>query len=50
MTKKHRDFDCSTCDYYNKEENTCGAFECNGFDCPELPCEKVGAEDEREIE
>ena len=31
--------ECEDCEYYNKEEEVCGAFECNGLDCPDLPCE-----------
>lgn len=30
---------CKQCEYYTEDE-TCGAFECNGLECPELPCEK----------
>lgn len=29
---------CSECKYQTEDE-TCGAFECNGFECPKLPCE-----------
>ena len=32
--------DCENCEYYNKEEQTCTAFECYGVDCPKLPCER----------
>lgn len=32
--------DCNKCEYYNNELEECGAFECNGIDCPELPCEQ----------
>ena len=31
---------CGHCEYWNDELEECGAFECNGIDCPELPCEK----------
>lgn len=31
--------DCNECEYYDKEDNYCTAFECNGIDCPQLPCE-----------
>ena len=30
---------CTDCKYYNEDDNNCGAFECNGLECPELPCE-----------
>lgn len=30
---------CNKCEY-RTEDGTCGAFECNGVDCPDLPCEK----------
>lgn len=29
---------CNQCKY-QAEDETCGAFECNGLECPELPCE-----------
>lgn len=32
--------DCKNCEYYDKDEDRCGAFECNGIDCPDLPCER----------
>lgn len=32
---------CETCEYYDPEEGICGAFECNGTDCPTLPCEET---------
>ena len=31
---------CEECEYYDRDEEVCGAFECNGLECPELPCEK----------
>ena len=31
--------ECLTCDFYDIEEDRCVAFECNGIDCPKLPCE-----------
>ena len=31
---------CSVCDYYNSEDDVCTAFECNGLECPKLPCEE----------
>lgn len=31
---------CESCEYYDKDEDRCGAFECNGLDCPKLPCEQ----------
>lgn len=30
--------ECNNCKY-QMEDETCGAFECNGLECPELPCE-----------
>jgi hypothetical protein len=33
--------ECETCEYYDPEEGICGAFECNGTDCPTLPCEET---------
>ena len=32
--------ECETCEYWNEELEECGAFECYGLDCPELPCER----------
>jgi hypothetical protein len=32
--------DCDKCKYYDTEEGVCTAFECNGTDCPKLPCEE----------
>lgn len=32
--------ECKDCEYYDPEEGICKAFECNGLECPELPCEK----------
>lgn len=34
------DDECLKCEYYDKEEGICGAFECNGLECPTLPCEE----------
>lgn len=31
---------CEGCEYHNKEEDVCTAFECNGIECPTLPCER----------
>lgn len=31
---------CKGCEYYSKEEGNCKAFECNGIECPTLPCEE----------
>ena len=28
------------CEYYDPEEGVCGAFECSGLECPDLPCEQ----------
>lgn len=30
---------CAECEYYDPEDDRCTAFECNGIDCPPLPCE-----------
>ena len=30
---------CDGCEYLMEDE-TCGAFECRGLECPDLPCEK----------
>ena len=32
---------CFGTEYYDPEEGICGAFECNGIDCPTLPCEET---------
>jgi hypothetical protein len=32
--------DCKKCEFYDEYNENCGAFECNGLECPELPCEK----------
>ena len=34
------EINCVGCRYYNKEEDNCIAFECNGLECPILPCER----------
>ena len=39
--------ECVDCKYYNKDEEICGAFECYGFECPELPCE-LNSNDEQQ--
>ena len=31
---------CIGCEYYDAEEDVCGAFECYGFECTPLPCEE----------
>lgn len=31
--------ECKGCEHLT-EDGTCGAFECNGLECPELPCEE----------
>lgn len=31
---------CIGCEYYDAEEDVCGAFECYGFECAPLPCEE----------
>lgn len=37
--------ECQGCEYYyyNEDDNVCMAFECNGIDCPELPCETANS-------
>lgn len=30
---------CGGCEYYDVDDDRCSAFECNGIDCPKLPCE-----------
>ncbi len=32
--------DFKGCKYYDAEDDRCLAFECNGIDCPKLPCEE----------
>lgn len=32
--------DCENCKYWESEQEYCTAFECNGLDCPTLPCEE----------
>lgn len=32
--------DCESCRYYNHDDDICTAFECNGIECPKLPCEE----------
>ena len=43
--KRRWKVDCDEC-RYKSEDGTCGAFECYGRDCPELPCEIEGEIDE----
>lgn len=31
---------CEECEYYDRSEEVCGAFVCNGLECPSLPCEE----------
>lgn len=31
---------CEKCEYWDIDQESCGAFECNGLDCPPLPCEQ----------
>ena len=31
--------ECKDCRYYNEDDDNCGAFTCNGLECPKLPCE-----------
>lgn len=31
---------CKECEYYNRDEEVCWAFERDGTECPELPCER----------
>lgn len=37
--------ECDKCEYYNKDDNYCMAFDCNGIDCPILPCELENSDD-----
>lgn len=39
--KKSESTECKTCEFYDKEDDYCKAFECNGLECPKLPCEEV---------
>ena len=32
--------ECLTCEHYDPEDAVCMAFECNGLECPKLPCEE----------
>ena len=32
--------ECVECEYYDTEDEVCGAFECYGLECPKLPCEE----------
>jgi hypothetical protein len=32
--------ECEKCPYYDAEDEVCGAFICDGIDCPILPCEE----------
>lgn len=32
--------DCEKCEYYDREDERCAAFVCDGIDCPPLPCEE----------
>lgn len=34
------DDECRECEYWDKYNECCGAFECNGLECPTLPCER----------
>lgn len=40
LSYKGDEEDCENCEYYDSEEGVCKAFECNGLDCPTLPCEE----------
>lgn len=35
--------ECEKCEYYNGDTEECGAFVCDGIDCPTLPCEEENA-------
>ena len=37
--------DCESCEYFDRDEEVCGAFECYGLECPELPCEAAEEEE-----
>lgn len=32
--------ECEKCEFWNGYQEECGAFDCNGIECAELPCEK----------
>lgn len=32
--------ECLKCEHYDSEDDRCSAFECDGLECPQLPCEK----------
>lgn len=32
--------ECVGCKYYDSYDDRCTAFECDGLECPQLPCEK----------
>lgn len=40
LSYKGKEEDCENCEYYDLQEGVCKAFECNGLDCPTLPCEE----------
>ena len=39
------DNECAACEFFDHDDNYCTAFECNGIECPELPCEKEGSKE-----
>lgn len=39
MCKQDNDVPCMACEYYDSDDDRCMAFECDGLDCPPLPCE-----------
>lgn len=44
--KKENSNECEGCEYYDKEDDICGAFVCDGLSCPMLPCEKSYIEED----
>lgn len=40
--------DCKGCKWYNEDEDYCMAFDCTGLDCPVLPCEVAGNQEDEE--
>ena len=47
---KENSTECDKCTYYDKEDDVCGAFVCNGLECPPLPCEEGYDEYRRSIQ
>ena len=40
------EIDCKNCEFYDKDGDFCRTFECNGLECPDLPCEHPDASEE----